>query len=113
MAECVEVREDQNLRQVEGSCSYWSGAGAEAMRDLVKLLAKEHEVAVEDLLFSGNVRPSTAEYVARPGLLWLLAAIITRKGCVLSHVLAHSWQPVTSPAFWCSAVITFLANFTG
>ena len=50
MAECVEVREDQNLRQVEGSRSYWSGAGAEAMRDLVKLLAEEHEVAVEDLI---------------------------------------------------------------
>ena len=56
MAECVEVREDQNLRQVEGSRSYWSCAGAEAMRDLVKLLAEEHEVAVEDLLFSGNVQ---------------------------------------------------------
>ena len=39
------------------------------MRDLVKLLAEEHGVAVEDLLFSGNVQaPSTAESVARPGL---------------------------------------------
>ena len=35
---------------------YWSGAGAEAMRDLVKLLAEEHGVAVEDLFFSGNVQ---------------------------------------------------------
>ena len=56
MAECVEVREDHNLRQVEGSRSYWSGAGAEAMRDLVKLLAEEHEHAVEDLHFSGHVQ---------------------------------------------------------
>ena len=43
MAECVEVREDQNRRQVEGSRSYWSGAGAEAMREM-KLLAEEPEV---------------------------------------------------------------------
>ena len=56
MAESIEVRENQNLRQIEGSRSHWSGAGAEAMRDLVKLLAEEHEVAVEDLLFSGNVQ---------------------------------------------------------
>ena len=95
MAECVEVREDQNLRQVEGSRSYWSGAGAEAMRDLVKLLAEEHEVAVEDLLFSGNVQaPINCRVCRKPGLFWLLAAIITRKSCVLSHVLAHSWQPI-------------------
>ena len=67
----------------------------EAMRDLVKLLAEEHEVAVEDLLFSGNVQASsTSESVAKPGLSWLLAAIITRKSCVLSPVLAHSWQPI-------------------
>ena len=43
MAECVEFREDQNLRQVEGSRGNWSG-GAEAMQDLVELLAEEHEV---------------------------------------------------------------------
>ena len=56
MAQRVEVREDQNLRQVEGSRSCLSGAGADAMRDLVKLFAEEHGVAVEDLLFSGNVQ---------------------------------------------------------
>ena len=50
-AECVEVREDQNSR------IYWSGAGAEAMWDLAKMLAEEHEVAVEDLLFTGDVQP--------------------------------------------------------
>ena len=55
MTECVEVREDQNLGKFEGSRSCWSGAGAEAMRELVKLLAEEHEVAVGELLFSGNV----------------------------------------------------------
>ena len=91
MAESVEVREDPNFRQVEGSRSYWSGAGAEAMRDLVKLLAEEHEVAVEDLLFSGNVQAP--------------AAITTRKGCVLSRVLAHSWQPISSLLLSCRRIL--------
>ena len=86
MAECIEVRENQNLRQIEGSRSYWSGAGAEAMRDLV---------AVEDLLFSGNVQaPVNCRICRKAWPLWSLAAIITRKSCVLSHVLAHSWQPI-------------------
>ena len=71
--------------------------GAEVMRDLVKLLAEEHGVAVEDLVFSGISKlPSTAESVARPGLSWLLAAITTRKVCVLNRVLAHPWQPIGS-----------------
>ena len=94
-AECVEVCEDQNLRQVERSRFCWSGAGAEVMRDLVKLLAGEHGVAVE-VFFSVEMskRPSTVESVERPGLSCLLAATITRKSYVLSHVLAHSWQPI-------------------
>ena len=39
MAECVEVREDQNLRPVEGSRGNWSG-GAEAMQDLVEFVGR-------------------------------------------------------------------------
>ena len=65
MAECVEVREEQNLRQVEGSRSYWSGAGALAMRDVVKNMKLRWKI-----FFSVEMskRPSTVEYVARPGL---------------------------------------------
>ena len=113
-AECVELREDQNLRQAERSRIYWSGAGAEAMRDVVKLLAEEHEVAVEDLLFSGDVQEPTCRkawpfMVARRNhntkklrlescLRSLMAANRVRER--LQHFAAqpssHSWQ--ISPA---------------
>ena len=59
---------DQNLRQVERSRIYWSGA---AMRGLVELLAEEHEVAVEDLLFSGDVQAPINCRVCRKAWLFM------------------------------------------
>ena len=43
------------------------------MRDLVKLLAEEHEVVVEDLLFSGNVQATINSRVCRKAWPFMVA----------------------------------------